>query len=73
LTTKTEESNWDFARLAALEARAGAVVVFTSEPGALFSTHGYAMPIERLSVSAGFDFPHMLRHACGYALTNQGQ
>ena len=32
--------------------------------------------IERLGVAAGFDFPvhaHMLRHATGYKLANDGQ
>ena len=51
-------------------------VVFTSERGAPFGTHGYAKMIERAGVAAGFEFPlhpHMLRHACGYALANKGK
>jgi type 1 fimbriae regulatory protein FimB/type 1 fimbriae regulatory protein FimE len=51
-------------------------VVFTSERGAPFSTHGYAKLIERLGVAVKFEsplHPHMLRHACGYALANKGK
>jgi len=51
-------------------------VVFTGERGAPFGTHGYANMIERAGVAAGFEFPlhpHMLRHACGYALANKGK
>jgi integrase len=49
--------------------------VFTSERGAPFATAGFAKLIERAGVAAGFDFkahPHMLRHACGFALANAG-
>ena len=49
--------------------------VFTSERGAPFSTAGFARMIERAGVEAKFGFkahPHMLRHACGYALANKG-
>ena len=49
--------------------------VFTSERGAPFSTAGFAKMIERAGIAAGFDFkahPHMLRHACGFALANAG-
>jgi integrase len=49
--------------------------VFTSERGSPFSTAGFAKMIERAGVEAGFDFkahPHMLRHACGFALANAG-
>jgi type 1 fimbriae regulatory protein FimB/type 1 fimbriae regulatory protein FimE len=49
--------------------------VFTSERGAPFTTAGFAKMIERLGVAAGFSFgvhPHMLRHACGYKLANDG-
>src|ERR1019366_7841900 len=45
--------------------------VFTSERGAPFSTAGFARMVERAGVEAGLGFkahPHMLRHACGYAL-----
>jgi integrase len=50
--------------------------VFTSERGAPFSTAGFARMIERAGIEAKFGFkvhPHMLRHACGYALANRGQ
>jgi integrase len=49
--------------------------VFTSERGAPFSTAGFARMIERAGSEAKFGFkahPHMLRHACGYALANKG-
>jgi integrase len=49
--------------------------VFTSERGAPFTTAGFARMIERAGAAAGLDFkahPHMLRHACGYALANAG-
>ena len=49
--------------------------VFTSERGAPFTTAGFARMIERAGSEAKFGFkahPHMLRHACGYALANRG-
>ncbi|MFZ0151985.1 MAG: tyrosine-type recombinase/integrase [Xanthobacteraceae bacterium] len=49
--------------------------VFTSERGAPFSTAGFARMVERAGIEAKFAFkphPHMLRHACGYALANRG-
>jgi site-specific recombinase XerD len=49
--------------------------VFVSERGAPFTTAGFARMVERLGKAAGFDtkvHPHMLRHACGYALVNKG-
>ena len=49
--------------------------VFTSERGAPFSTAGFARTVERAGADAKFGFkthPHMLRHACGYALANRG-
>jgi type 1 fimbriae regulatory protein FimB/type 1 fimbriae regulatory protein FimE len=49
--------------------------VFTSERGATFSTAGFARMIERAGVEAKLGFPahpHMLRHACGFALANKG-
>ena len=49
--------------------------VFTSERGAPFTTAGFARMIERAGTEAKFAFkahPHMLRHACGYALANKG-
>jgi type 1 fimbriae regulatory protein FimB/type 1 fimbriae regulatory protein FimE len=50
--------------------------VFTSERGAPFTTAGFARMVERAGKAAGFDdlpvHPHMLRHACGYRLANDG-
>ncbi len=49
--------------------------VFTSERGAPFTTAGFARMIERAGKAAKLAFkahPHMLRHACGYALANRG-
>ena len=49
--------------------------VFTSERGAPFTTAGFARMVERAGIEAKFGFkphPHMLRHACGYALANKG-
>jgi integrase len=49
--------------------------VFTSERGAPFSTAGFARMVERAGDAAKLGFkvhPHMLRHACGYALANRG-
>ena len=49
--------------------------VFTSERGAPFSPAGFARMIERAGIVAKFGFkahPHMLRHACGYKLANDG-
>jgi type 1 fimbriae regulatory protein FimB/type 1 fimbriae regulatory protein FimE len=49
--------------------------VFTSERGAPFGTAGFARMVERAGEAAGFGFkahPHMLRHACGFALANAG-
>jgi type 1 fimbriae regulatory protein FimB/type 1 fimbriae regulatory protein FimE len=49
--------------------------VFTSERGAPFTTAGFARIMERAGEAAGLGFkahPHMLRHACGFALANRG-
>ena len=49
--------------------------VFTSERGSPFTTAGFARLVERAGVEAGLGFkahPHMLRHACGFALANKG-
>ena len=49
--------------------------VFTSERGAPFSSAGFARMIERAGTLAKLGFkahPHMLRHACGYKLANDG-
>lgn len=49
--------------------------VFTSERGAPFATAGFRKMVARLGVAAGFEFPvhpHMLRHATGFKLANDG-
>jgi type 1 fimbriae regulatory protein FimB/type 1 fimbriae regulatory protein FimE len=49
--------------------------VFVSERGAPFAAAGFAKMVERAGVAARFKFkahPHMLRHACGYKLANDG-
>ena len=49
--------------------------VFTSERGSPFTTAGWRKMVARLGVAAKFGFvihPHMLRHACGFQLANQG-
>ena len=49
--------------------------IFTSERGAPFTSAGFRKMIARLGVVAGFGFPvhpHMLRHACGFKLANDG-
>ena len=49
--------------------------VFTSERGSPFSTSGFAKLIERAGEATGLGFPahpHMLRHACGHKLANDG-
>ena len=50
--------------------------VFVSERGTPFTTAGFARMIERTaSRGLGLELkahPHMLRHACGYALASKG-
>jgi type 1 fimbriae regulatory protein FimB/type 1 fimbriae regulatory protein FimE len=49
--------------------------VFASERGGPFSTAGFARMVERAGEAAKLGFkvhPHMLRHACGFALANAG-
>ena len=48
--------------------------VFTSERAGPFTTAGFARMMERAGVEAGLAFkvhPHVLRHACGFALANK--
>jgi site-specific recombinase XerD len=50
--------------------------VFTSERGDPFSTEGFARLLQRAAVAARMTIkvhPHMLRHACGYKLANDGR
>ena len=49
--------------------------VFTPERGSPFATAGFARLLERAGEAAGLGIkvhPHMLRHACGFALSNKG-
>jgi type 1 fimbriae regulatory protein FimB/type 1 fimbriae regulatory protein FimE len=49
--------------------------VFVSERGTPFSNRGFQAMIERAGVEAKLALkvhPHMLRHACGYKLANEG-
>jgi integrase len=49
--------------------------VFISERGAPFSRRGFQAMLERAGEAAGFEMkihPHMLRHACGFKLANEG-
>jgi type 1 fimbriae regulatory protein FimB/type 1 fimbriae regulatory protein FimE len=49
--------------------------VFTSERGSPFTTAGFARMVERAGEGAELGFkahPHMLRHACGFKLANDG-
>jgi site-specific recombinase XerD len=49
--------------------------VFASERGGPMTPKGFHQLIQRLGERAGMPFPihpHMLRHACGYALANAG-
>ncbi len=48
---------------------------FTSERGSPFTPAGFARLVERAGAAAELGFkchPHMLRHACGFALANKG-
>lgn len=50
--------------------------VFTTERRAPMTTAGFRKMAERIGETAKFPFsvhPHMLRHACGYKLANDGQ
>jgi len=49
--------------------------VFSSERGSPFTTAGFARMVERAGAEAKLGFkahPHMLRHACGFALAAKG-
>jgi type 1 fimbriae regulatory protein FimB/type 1 fimbriae regulatory protein FimE len=58
-----------------LKRSADSPFVFISERGTPFTRAGFAKMVARLGQEAKFKFgvrPHMLRHACGYALANSG-
>ena len=49
--------------------------VFTSERGTPFTKRGFQAMVERAGDATKFDMkihPHMLRHACGFKLANDG-
>ena len=49
--------------------------LFVTRFGTPFTTDGFAKLVDRLGKAAGLPFkahPHMLRHACGFALANKG-
>ena len=61
--------------LRALKREAKSPFIFVSERGAPFSVAGLQKLVERVGVEAKLPFkvhPHMLRHACGYKLANDG-
>jgi integrase len=61
--------------LRALKRQAKSPFVFVSERNAPFTVSGFAKLVERAGVEAKLPFkchPHMIRHACGYALANRG-
>jgi integrase len=61
--------------LRVLKREAKSPFVFVSERGAPFSTSGWAKLVARAGIEAKMPFPvhpHMLRHACGFVLANQG-
>jgi len=50
--------------------------IFVSERKVPFSTEGFSRMLQRAAKSAGLTIkvhPHMLRHACGFKLANDGQ
>ena len=57
------------------EQQTGSQFVFTSERGTPFSTAGFRKMLARLGETAKMGFPihpHMLRHATGFKLANDG-
>ena len=75
-TTSTHPLLGDELRaLRVLKREAKSPFIFVSERGAPFSVAGLQRLVERAGVEAKMPFkvhPHMLRHACGYALANKG-
>jgi site-specific recombinase XerD len=58
-----------------LKRQSASPFVFASERGGPFAPSGFAKLLVRAGEEAGMGFkvhPHMLRHACGYALANKG-
>ena len=62
-------------RLLEREQESKSPFVFISERDTPFTVRGFQALVERAGQAAGFDMkihPHMLRHACGYKLANDG-
>ena len=58
-----------------LKREAKSPFIFVTERGAPFTVSGLQKLVERAGIEAKIPFkvhPHMLRHACGYALANKG-
>ncbi len=58
-----------------LKRQSASPFVFASERGGPFTPSGFAKLLARAGEEGGISFkvhPHMLRHACGYALANKG-
>jgi site-specific recombinase XerD len=65
----------DALRMLQREQAPKSVFLFTSECRSPLATSGFARMVERAGVEARFAFkahPHMLRHACGFALASKG-
>ena len=65
----------DLRALRALRKDSESPYVFTSERGSPMSAAGFRKQLARWGKAAKLEFPvnpHMLRHACGYALANKG-
>ena len=61
--------------LRALKREAKLPFIFETERGSPFSLAGLEKLVSRVGIAAKMPFPvhpHMLRHACGYALANRG-
>jgi site-specific recombinase XerD len=59
-----------------LHREASTPYIFESERQGPISAAGFRKSFARLGAKAGLPFPinpHMLRHACGYALANKGK
>ncbi len=56
------------------EQEAGSRYVFLTERGAPFTPNGFFKTLSRAAESIGMGdvHPHLLRHACGFRLVNQG-
>jgi site-specific recombinase XerD len=64
-----------FAQPGELKRQSASPFVFASGTGGPFTSSGFAKLLARAGDEAKIGFkvhPHMLRHACGYALANKG-